>query len=102
MLCVYLWLCVEGFFFFKQKTAYEVRISDWSSDVCSSDLYGFAFPRGGDNFGGRQFDRTCYAEFAEQGVYIAVRNNTAEQRAAIGCHEATDFRIVAEKVPDGE
>src|SRR3546814_8636263 len=29
------------FFFFKQKTAYEMRISDWSSDVCSSDL---AFP----------------------------------------------------------
>src|SRR3546814_19779271 len=28
------------FFFFKQKTAYELRISDWSSDVCSSDLYG--------------------------------------------------------------
>src|SRR3546814_8831640 len=42
------WLCVGGgvsqtlrcivFFFFKQKTAYEMRISDWSSDVCSSDL----------------------------------------------------------------
>src|SRR3546814_18098017 len=29
-------MCV--FFFFKQKTAYEMRISDWSSDVCSSDL----------------------------------------------------------------
>src|SRR3546814_9901850 len=28
------------FFFFKQKTAYEMRISDWSSDVCSSDLCG--------------------------------------------------------------
>src|SRR3546814_3083510 len=28
------------FFFFKQKTAYEMRISDWSSDVCSSDLFG--------------------------------------------------------------
>src|SRR3546814_1859473 len=27
-------------FFFKQKTAYEMRISDWSSDVCSSDLTG--------------------------------------------------------------
>src|SRR3546814_3032379 len=27
-----------GIFFFKQKTAYEMRISDWSSDVCSSDL----------------------------------------------------------------
>src|SRR3546814_20594998 len=29
------------FFFFKQKTAYEMRISDWSSDVCSSDLMAF-------------------------------------------------------------
>src|SRR3546814_9852304 len=28
------------FFFFKQKTAYEMRISDWSSDVCSADLVG--------------------------------------------------------------
>src|SRR3546814_4245241 len=33
-LCIF--LCF--FFFFKQKTAYEMRISDWSSDVCSSDL----------------------------------------------------------------
>src|SRR3546814_2426304 len=31
---------VYVFFFFKQKTAYEMRISDWSSDVCSSDLVG--------------------------------------------------------------
>src|SRR3546814_17427326 len=35
------------FFFFKQKTAYEMRISDWSSDVCSSDL---------DNVGGEILD----------------------------------------------
>src|SRR3546814_9831695 len=35
-MCMYsLWFV---FFFFKQKTAYEMRISDWSSDVCSSDL----------------------------------------------------------------
>src|SRR3546814_3306138 len=33
---------VFSFFFFKQKTAYEMRISDWSSDVCSSDL---GYPR---------------------------------------------------------
>src|SRR3546814_9212534 len=32
------------FFFFKQKTAYEMRISDWSSDVCSSDLLIAKFP----------------------------------------------------------
>src|SRR3546814_10550231 len=32
-------LTCGGLFFFKQKTAYELRISDWSSDVCSSDLH---------------------------------------------------------------
>src|SRR3546814_7424802 len=32
------------FFFFKQKTAYEMRISDWSSDVCSSDLEELPIP----------------------------------------------------------
>src|SRR3546814_9183822 len=40
-------LCLvdDYFFFFKQKTAYEMRISDWSSDVCSSDLgSGFDYP----------------------------------------------------------
>src|SRR3546814_6080187 len=36
VLC-FLCACIV-FFFFKQKTAYEMRISDWSSDVCSSDL----------------------------------------------------------------
>src|SRR3546814_14887872 len=46
-------LCWYVCFFFKQKTAYEMRISDWSSDVCSSDL----FPPGkagdqGDGVGG--------------------------------------------------
>src|SRR3546814_3919235 len=35
-----LYLSLIIFFFFKQKTAYEMRISDWSSDVCSSDLAG--------------------------------------------------------------
>src|SRR3546814_2949555 len=45
------------FFFFKQKTAYELRISDWSSDVCSSDLddrqdkkeFGDSSSRAGDS-----------------------------------------------------
>src|SRR3546814_6862531 len=37
MLCYMFFFC-SMFFFFKQKTAYEMRISDWSSDVCSSDL----------------------------------------------------------------
>src|SRR3546814_10777894 len=40
-------LVVFIFFFFKQKTAYEMRISDWSSDVCSSDLMDGAPLRAG-------------------------------------------------------
>src|SRR3546814_7997278 len=39
------------FFFFKQKTAYEMRISDWSSDVCSSDLPSASRAAG--------FERSC-------------------------------------------
>src|SRR3546814_10470357 len=52
--CVY--FCIDGvwlglsmvFFFFKQKTAYEMRISDWSSDVCSSDLGVLGYVHGID------------------------------------------------------
>src|SRR3546814_18685847 len=40
---VFFWLL---FFFFKQKTAYDMLISDWSSDVCSSDLAIMSGPRG--------------------------------------------------------
>src|SRR3546814_1646258 len=38
VVCVFVFFVVVGVFFYKQKTAYEMRISDWSSDVCSSDL----------------------------------------------------------------
>src|SRR3546814_2364708 len=46
MLVVYILYgcCLVSVFFFKQKTAYEMRISDWSSDVCSSDLSGLVAP----------------------------------------------------------
>src|SRR3546814_4403235 len=42
-------------FFFKQKTAYDMRISDWSSDVCSSDL-----PPGGNQPSDRRWTWTCF------------------------------------------
>src|SRR3546814_8416547 len=45
---------VLRFFFFKQKTSYEMRISDWSSDVCSSDLLDHA---GGDSALAHRFER---------------------------------------------
>src|SRR3546814_8201775 len=44
--CVLVFVCYV-IFFFKQKTAYEMRISDWSSDVCSSDLQPAAHPHCG-------------------------------------------------------
>src|SRR3546814_10690192 len=43
--------CVASLFFFKQKTAYEMRISDWSSDVCSSDLRVLVLLEGRDTAG---------------------------------------------------
>src|SRR3546814_3092820 len=65
-MCDSIRLSVVTIFFFKQKTAYELRISDWSSDVCSSDLHAPAIvdrragtgrrrPQGGPRVGG---DRT--------------------------------------------
>src|SRR3546814_2677403 len=42
-MCDFMMLCL--FFFFKQKPAYEMRISYWSSDVCSSDLKGIFMTR---------------------------------------------------------
>src|SRR3546814_3302865 len=57
-------------FFFKQKAAYEMRISDWSSDVCSSDLRGYGYQRlgpfdpNGDPVGGRSIN-----EFALEARY---------------------------------
>src|SRR3546814_1909707 len=41
--------CNYCVFFFKQKTAYELRISDWSSDVCSSDLTVLLYMKGSPN-----------------------------------------------------
>src|SRR3546814_2169299 len=51
----------ELFFFFKQKTAYEMRISDWSSDVCSSDLHRMLSSKivPGSGRGHRPADRQC-------------------------------------------
>src|SRR3546814_8095130 len=59
-------VCFVMIFFFKQKTAYEMRISDWSSDVCSSDLAARGFSafrvfagKGGDRHGGRSPGAAC-------------------------------------------
>src|SRR3546814_2171419 len=61
------------FFFFKQKTAYEMRISDWSSDVCSSDL-----PDGGCAcIFKRHPGRACSGTVAPQCQYSPERQGSA-------------------------
>src|SRR3546814_5544675 len=62
MLCACLFVFM--FFFFKQKTAYEMRISDWSSDVCSSDLlrspFGlFLFGAGEQHIDSQRDENAC-------------------------------------------
>src|SRR3546814_11063402 len=51
------------FFFFKQKTAYEMRISDWSSDVCSSDLNACLWPLFHYRLDLTSFDRRFYDRY---------------------------------------
>src|SRR3546814_7993742 len=60
------------FFFFKRKTAYEMRISDWSSDVCSSDLLLHAADRGG-HLTGEDGEREIPRADAGNGTERAVR-----------------------------
>src|SRR5881628_1973181 len=59
-------------FFFKQKTAYEVSVSDWSSDVCSSDLSGVGARRppcpGGRRASGETVPPRPWSELAAHGV----------------------------------
>src|SRR3546814_5815838 len=67
--CVCMTMLVEAMvcyiFFFKQKTAYEMRISDWSSDVCSSDLRDRRPDRRGARFHGGVRDRSRHRAAAQ-------------------------------------
>src|SRR3546814_15056199 len=63
--------CASCIFVFKQKTAYEMRISDWSSDVCSSDL------RTGDVVGGLQ---ATQGSGVDPGLAHTVGRGAGEQR----------------------
>src|SRR3546814_7692850 len=70
------------FFFFKQKTAYELRISDWSSDVCSSDLTMIdalaALCKG-------YFGFDCRDASISDGLGCRVRRRTEERRVGKEC-----------------
>src|SRR3546814_8375953 len=61
---------------FEPKTAYELRISDWSSDVCSSDLGGFIRIEGAFNIVGLVNIGAALVVFAENGVWTISGGNS--------------------------
>src|SRR3546814_14346998 len=67
-LCSSVWNCILFFFCFKQKTAYEMRISDWSSDVCSSDLAADEEHLEGVHLAGQLADRDRHGREGGEGA----------------------------------
>src|SRR3546814_4458310 len=89
-------LCVVSvFFFFKQKTAYEMRISDWSSDVCSSDLrWWFRHPTDDRSPGKAWPDlRRVFRLLADAGPW-PVHDQPADTRRNERRHAETDRKSV--------
>src|SRR3546814_20537535 len=87
---------VVVFFFFKQKTSYDMRISDWSSDVCSSDLGEPAYGRANETFarpvGCQQRQQQALAVPRPVPVLIEAADDHAHRRlfdagAAVGDHD---------------
>src|SRR3546814_4076068 len=76
------------FFFFKQKTAYELRISDWSSDVCSSDL-----PRPVLSFcGGRA------RQILADGLDIRIQQRRGEALVGLDRHRIVDLAQIGPRI----
>src|SRR3546814_8310025 len=91
-------VCCFCFFFFKQKTAYEMRISDWSSDVCSSDLQGAwlcgvpdlgeGLPKGaGDLFAALFLIRTLKGRLPKKALLFAMAGTYVMQIGSASCRE---------------
>src|SRR3546814_14482233 len=81
-----MFVCDVGLFFFKQKTEYELRISDWSSDVCSSDLQ---WNENGTGYGGiyRPWQRGA-----------AAHNDWANKRLDLAWHSRRDLTFIMEQL----
>src|SRR3546814_17921953 len=82
-------------FFFKQKTAYEMRISDWSSDVCSSDLRPWRFAEASlgladrQELGQRRPGIQHAARALQSGAGVAARCHVQQRRGQRTCAFAT-------------
>src|SRR3546814_5478622 len=79
-----------SFFFFKQKTAYELRISDWSSDVCSSDLQHLVAHQRPDNRPG------LVGEHAPVGAELVAHDDAGDHAHAEG-HSKDDLPVLEDR-----
>src|SRR3546814_15596985 len=90
------------FFFFKQKTAYEMRISDWSSDVCSSDLHALGHEGGLAEQAERDQDESGQGgqlELDQRHEKLDRENEEGEDDQRPGEQEAGDLDEVLEERP---
>src|SRR3546814_6602559 len=78
--CIWLEVLNLAFLLFKQKTAYEMRISDWSSDVCSSDLMFRAFLYAGVTRVGADHVFLSMQQFVDLGNVSNVGCRRSEER----------------------
>src|SRR3546814_3515836 len=86
---------LADFFFFKQKTAYEMRISDWSSDVCSSDLTREALVLTVDtSIGGARVVRELDALIARRGRPATIVSDNGPELTSRAVLEWTNRRSV--------
>src|SRR3546814_17954596 len=81
------------FFFFKQKTAYEMRISDWSSDVCSSDLDAACPVRQHEQVGVRDRELVAEQELPSFELLLDQRIAAVQVREALLAHFGKGRRI---------
>src|SRR3546814_1361719 len=90
-----------SFFFFKQKTAYEMRISDWSSDVCSSDLLADAGDRLQAQFYVKHLQRVQQRRWAAVDALAAIREAKGPYLACVTA-ECGGFSIIRPFIPNFE
>src|SRR3546814_3900441 len=80
------------FFFFKQKTAYDMRISDWSSDVCSSDLGLSGLTRAFFYAGAKNLLVSHWPLLDEVAPRLTVRLRSEESRVGKECVSTCRYR----------
>src|SRR3546814_17428775 len=90
------------FFFFKQKTAYEMRISDWSSDVCSSDLARIASALSKSIDAAQTPDAGIVARLPMHLSRVRFRNNECEGTLVDSLANEDQRRCVGSKRPGRE